>query len=323
MLVFSQPESSAAINVDEVIVISNRQPNKSSEKLTFENRVDSSGQLGYYLVNQSGENEPHITLIDSSFFVSQLTKGNNNWVLFIHGDSKTFEDAAVRGLKIQKTHNIRVIVFSWPTKEPGINGSRNFRNSRRQAEITVGHVASLFNTLKLVRKSHPDFWKEHTLSLFAHSLGNYLLELLVRENLLPQPQSIIFDNIVLNSAAVNQKNHNTWLDQFKMQNQIFVISNRHDFNLKGVRIFTSWGKQLGEIVKPAYSENAYYVDFSKSVGFRFPTGTTHTFFIGPVTEKSENIRSFYTDILHGRTPDITDEKRFQARKYNGSYNILF
>ncbi len=323
LLSFSQSELCTAINPDEVIVISNRLVTKSSNMYTFENKVDPSGKLGFYLVNQSSENELNITLVDSSFFVSQLISRSSNWVLFIHGDSKTFEDAAIRGLKIQKTHNIGVIVFSWPTKEPNINGSKNFRNSMLQAENTVAHVASLINTLKLIRESHPEFWIDHTLSLFAHSLGNYLLELLVRENLLPQPQSKIFDNIVLNAPAVNQKHHKNWLDKIKIQNQIFVISNRHDFNLKGVRIFTSAGKQLGEIVKPPFSENAYYIDFSKSVGFRFPTGTTHTFFIGSIPEKSENIRCFYTDILHGRSPDLTDEKKFQARKINGSYNIIF
>jgi len=323
ILTFAQSESCAAINFEEVIVISNRQPNKSSEKLTFENKIDPSGKLGFYLVHQSGENDLHVTLIDSSFFVSQLTSRNTNWVLFIHGDSKTFEQAAIRGLKIQKTHNISVIVFSWPTKEPDINGIKNFRNSKHHAKRTAEQVASLLNTLKLVREYHPDFWKKHTLSLFAHSLGNYLLELLVSENLLPQPQSIIFDNIILNAAAVNQKHHKNWLEKIKIQNQIFVISNRHDFNLKGVRIFTSAGKQLGEIVKPAFCENASYIDFSKSVGLRFPTGTTHTFFIGSITDKSENIRNFYTDILHGRTPELTDGEKFQARKNNGSYNILF
>ncbi len=323
ILFFFQLELFAAINPDEILVISNRQPNRSADMLTFENEVDPSGKLGFYSVNQSDENKLKVTVIDSAFLISQLTNRGSNWVLFIHGDSKSFEDAAIRGLKIQKTYNIGVIVFSWPTKEQGVNGRKNFRNSKYQAENTVVHLASLIHTMRLIRESHPDFWVNHTLTLFAHSLGNYLLELLVSENLLPQPHNIVFDHIVLNAPAVNQKHHKKWLEKIEMQRQIFVISNRHDFNLKGVRIFTSAGKQLGEIVEPPFSENAYYVDFSKSVGFRFPTGITHTYFIGSIPDKSETIHCFYSDILHGRMPDFTDGKKFQSRKSKGTYDILF
>lgn len=318
-----QVELCAAINPDEVIVISNRQPKNTDGMLSFENKVDPSEKLGFYLVKQSDENTLTTSLIDSIYFVSQLTKPGISWVVFVHGDSKTFEEAATRGLKIQQKHNIGVTVFSWPTKEPGANGRNNFRNSKRQAELTVVQLASLMHILQLSRESHPDHYTEHSLSLFAHSLGNYLLKGLVRNNLLPQPQSIIFDNIVLNAPAVNQLHHKNWLNEINLQQQLFVISNRHDFNLKGVRIFTSAGKQLGEIVKPPFSEHAYYIDFSKSVGFRFPTGTTHTYFIGSIPDKSENIRCFYTDILHGRVPDFADDKRFRARKSNGTYDILF
>jgi hypothetical protein len=97
---------------------------------------------------------------------------------------------------------------------------------------------------------------------------------------------------VVVNAAVNQKNHNLWAEQLIFQKRLCITCSRQDFNLKGVRILTKDGKQLGEKIKEPLATNAQYVNFSKAAGFRFPTGTTHIYFIGEVPDKSINVKSF-------------------------------
>jgi hypothetical protein len=126
----------------------------------------------------------------------------------------------------------------------------------------------------------------------------------------------------MNAAAVNQDFHNKWVEKLNFQQHIYITSNKQDFNLKGVRIFTKDGKQLGEKVKHPLAQNAVYINFTKAVGFRFPTGTTHTYFIGKVPEKSLNIRNFFSTILHGNSIDLNNTHHFEKRKDNLGYNII-
>ncbi|MBS4014424.1 MAG: hypothetical protein KGZ97_11835 [Bacteroidetes bacterium] len=122
---------------------------------------------------------------------------------------------------------------------------------------------------------------------------------------------------------MRQYNHKEWLEKIKCNNQIYVISNRHDFNLKGARIFTLAGKQLGEVLHKPLAPNANYINFSRSVGLRFPSYLSHTFFIGKIPQQSENIRKFYHDLMHGKSPDFDNEKSFVIRKDGLGYDIIF
>ena len=125
---------------------------------------------------------------------------------------------------------------------------------------------------------------------------------------------LLFDNVIINAAAVEQKNHTKWVEQLQFQKNIFINSNRRDFNLNGLRISTKHGKQLGQKVTHPFASNAVYFDFTKSVGFRIPTGPSHTYFIGKIPERNKNICLIYSEMLHGHMPDLADETRFTKRR---------
>ena len=119
------------------------------------------------------------------------------------------------------------------------------------------------------------------------------------------------------------RHHNEWVGKLQFQHRIYITSNVSDFNLKGVRIFTKDGKQLGEKIKPPLNATAIYVNFTKAVGFRFPTGTTHTYFLGEVPDKSMSIRLFFEDIMHGLEPDLHDARMFKTRSDGLGHDIIF
>jgi esterase/lipase superfamily enzyme len=299
----------------DIFVISNRQTDTLNAKFQFTNNVNTDPSLTFFRVNASSMDSLRLTKLDSIAFLTEiLDVKEQNWLLFIHGDSQTFEQATIRGLNIQNKYNIRVIVFCWPSKEPNVSGIKNFKNSFQNVEKSINHFYSVLNTMSGLRNSKTDFLIENKLSLLLHSLGNYYLECMVNKNMLSESPSILFDNVIINAAAVEQKNHKEWIEQLNFQKNIFIINNKQDFNLNGLRIFTKRGKQLGEKVKFPLANNAVYFNFTKSVGFRIPTGTSHTYFIGQVPERNEKIGLFYFEILHGLYPNLADETRFVNRQ---------
>lgn len=307
---------------DSIYVITNRLPD-STGTYAFLNEVNTNDELAFLKVTFKEPDSLVNTELSSTDFLNEIASIQKDWLFFVHGDSKTYEQAVMRGLDIQYLYNISLIVFSWPSKNPEINGTKNFKNSKKQLIASVDYFEQLLSFMEGFRQYNLGFQHEAKLSLFLHSLGNYYIETHVKLNKVDTLAKHIFSNTIVNAAAVNQDGHNVWLEKFNYQDQIYVISNKQDFNLKGARIFTKDGKQLGEKVELPLAKNATYINFTEAVGFRTPTGTSHTYFIGEVADESNNIRTFYHDILHGHQPDVADTLRFKKRSDKLGYDIIF
>jgi esterase/lipase superfamily enzyme len=305
-----------------IYVITNRPSEDKIGYLSFPNEIKPDRNLTFIEATYFQTDSIHSEITDSSLFVSEIIDQHKDCLLFIHGDSKTYEQAVMRGFDMKHLHDVNVIVFSWPSKEPDINGVKNFKNSKLNVTASFDHFIQLMHFMEKLSMTEPFSSGEANLSMFIHSLGNAYLEKLGTSEVIKMPSSVIFDNIILNAAAVNQKDHSQWVEKLKIQNNIYITSNKQDFNLKGVRIFTKDGKQLGEKVEHPLAKNAVYVNFSVAVGLRFPTGTTHTYFIGDVTDKSKSIRSFYRKLLHGSVPELSFENNLFKRDDGLGYDIL-
>lgn len=309
---------------DSIYVISNRQPTDSDKNgVYFENIVRTEVELDFLKVRFYQPDSIFTQRLNPDDFLKQISAFCTDWLLFVHGDSKTFNQAVMRGFDIQHLHNLPVLVFSWPTKDYNISGIKNFKNSKNNIGESKDHFNKLLNFMEVFRNNNRAFADSAKLNLLLHSLGNSFIEQFINEKMYDDFSLKIFDNVILNSAAVNQKNHKDWLEQLNIQQQIYVTCNKSDVNLKGVRLFTKAGKQLGEKVKTPLAQNANYIHFTKAVGFRLPTGTTHTFFIGEVTDESKNIAEFYNDLFHGKRIDFSESERFLLRKDGRGYEIIF
>lgn len=76
---------------------------------------------------------------------------------------------------------------------------------------SLNHFESLLTFIEEFRQSNLAFSNDKKLSLFIHSLGNSYLENLFKESRNNAYQDFIFENIVLNAAAVNQDGHYKWV----------------------------------------------------------------------------------------------------------------
>jgi hypothetical protein len=306
-----------------IYTITNRPYSLEETKYHFLNEVSHDSTLTYLKIIFYQPDSLYIKKISRETILYEITEKREDWLLFVHGDSKTFEQAVMRGYDIQHLHNINIIVFSWPTKDPEVNGIKNFKNSKQNVLKSLNHFERLLTFMEEFRKANSAFSNDKKLSIFVHSLGNSYIENLVNQNRDTAYQDFIFDNIVLNAAAVNQEGHGNWVENLNFQKNIYITSNRKDFNLKGVRIFTKDRKQLGELVKAPTAQNADYIQFTEAVGFRTPTGTTHTYFIGEVTDESNNIKLFYKELFHGKKIDLLDINKFIEREDGVGYDIIY
>ncbi|PLX04612.1 MAG: hypothetical protein C0595_02630 [Marinilabiliales bacterium] len=306
---------------DSIYLITNREKFTENNVLKFNNSVKEGEEFNYLKATFIKPDSLKMEVLDSSVFIKQISSINNDYLLFIHGDSKTFEQSIMRGLDIQHLYNAMVIVFNWPAKDVNMNGIKNFKNSKKNTIKSDIHFVQLMEFMESFRETN-EYFPDRKLSLLFHSLGNSLIMNYSLCDTCLRFNSIIFDNIILNSAAVNQFEHKYWVEKLDFQERIFIISNRSDFNLKGVRIFTKEGKQLGEKIKSPFAENAEYLNFSKAVGLRTPTGTTHTFFIGEIPDINKDIYNIYYRLFHGKELDFSDSEVFKKRKDGHGYNIV-
>ncbi len=294
----------------------------SDDYLKLQNYIDFNNPLKIFEYNHTIDSI-YCNKIKSFDDCKALSESKNDWLVVVHGDSKTFSAAAIRGLQIQNLHHVNVLVFSWPSKTEIGNGLKNFNNSKMNVEAGGVKFKELLLMIQAYKRNQQWPEKPYHLSLFLHSLGNYYLERLVKDSLLADLDSDLFDNLIINAAAVNQEAHASWVDSLHIQKRIYITSNRSDVNLNGVRLFTKSGKQLGERLKLPLSSGATYINFTKAIGFTMPTGNSHTYFIGKMTNESGNIKDFYTDVFHGRAVNLSDSTKYIRRNDGLGYNILF
>lgn len=305
-------------------IVTNRikAPEKENDAL-FGSTLDPEGRLRYTKAcHCPGGRWIYQIRPDFTALLSDMP-GNRDIVINVHGDHKTFDEAAERGWQISDEYNVSVLLFTWPSELPDATGARNFKNSKSNVRTSA---PDFYRFLKLVEKSKEQksspLHNNH-ITLFHHSLGNYFLQRLVEDpDIELDLDRHLIDNLVLNAAAVNAKNHIAWLEKLNFQKRLFVISNKKDFNLNGVRIFTSDGRQLGERLDLPLAGTAVYINFSGAVGFKIPTGLSHTYFIGEVPEEVPNIRKFYRSLFHGEGIDVSNPTMFRINIEGLGYDLL-
>ncbi len=322
LFIFQLPAQDSLVN-GKLIMVTNRVGDPLDTSYHEQkNKIMPAGTYRFLVYNK----EPDTTCCTKITGLTDLQKMlelENDWVIYIHGYGRTFEEAAQRGLLIQDTYDVNLIVFSWPTSLNNKKGTKNLTHSMN----TIEKSAETFeNFLKEIQryKSENNWPKQNKkLTLFLHSMGNYFIKYSIENKLFTDLNNDLFENVILNAAAVNQIAHPQWLNKLKIQNHIFVHSNTHDFILKGLRIFTKSGKQLGEKVELPVSSNANYVNFTNAIGMTIPHYDSHNYFVGKSVKESQNLHNYFYNLLHGKTVNFTNNKKFTKRDDGLGYDIIY
>jgi hypothetical protein len=219
-------------------------------------------------------------------------------LLFVHGHGKSMPSVLTRASRIRDKYGVTVVVFDWPSMNMNFNTSLS--RVRRCGE-------NFYNLLLQFDRYREQMQVGQSLTLMLHSLGNYFITHLVvngNNQYLDRP---IFDNIIMNSAAVRSREHGKVLSQIRFTRRLYVVINRNDRVLRGAQLLTS-GRMLGnEVMKPLAS-GAVYVDFT------CVAGTEHTYFTGynDFEYSQPAIGYFFDEAIHGRKVDFRDRTLFTA-----------
>jgi hypothetical protein len=309
-------ENNASPCDTSMVIITNRKYdplNKGKEFLS--NQIDPDGKLTY-LIASCNNNQWTCSVRENFEEAMKSTKISNDFLFFVNGAGQTFPDLLDKCIRIDRLYDVNIIAFDWPSKEPGYSRIRTFYNAKKKARQSVFDFSETLLLLQNYKAGNKNLNKDIHFTLFMHSLGNHILEKFIESPLSNSLRANLFDNVLLNAAAVKQKNHRNWVEKMNFQNRIFITSNKKDYVLNGARLIT-FRRQLGERVKKPLAKNANYINFRNLVYLK------HNYFIElPLLSSKPSLHYFYNTIFHGGSLKFEEGSRFKKRKDGLGYDIL-
>ncbi|RPD40401.1 alpha/beta hydrolase [Chitinophaga barathri] len=190
-------------------------------------------------------------------------------VVYAEGMGKIFTSNVERAQLMSSQYNVNVVMFDYASINTTYKPSKNFKFARNNASLSAGQYLSLLHEFRDAKQRGEEWISGVKLSTFYHSMGNIILEQMMRHHDISSINGEPFvDNLVINAACVPSRGHAEWVEQIKFAKQVYVHYNRRDLQLKGAH-FLTMRKQLGEKSgKKMRAENAVYINFHDMVGWQ-------------------------------------------------------
>ncbi|MEM7612573.1 MAG: alpha/beta hydrolase [Pseudomonadota bacterium] len=250
-----------------------------------------------------------------------------NIVIYVHGYNNDMDDVLRSAQAIAETHGVIVVPFSWPANGGGaVSGTLSYKADKRDARASVGAFDRMLmksvEYLNLISegrrrrlwleasKRHKHNQQERdalyaklldrecpfTVNLMLHSMGNYLYKQLLKSTA-SEATTLLFDNVILAAADVNNADHAAWLDRIRCRKRVYVAINENDFALRASRAKAGEAQlaRLGHVTYGLHAEKAVYVDFTDAKA----VGSSHGYFIGEPVQRNTAVKHFFRDALNG------------------------
>jgi len=326
----------------KLLLITNRRKNKTSkypEKYYIEEpRLEGAGTTEMAMLNrkkkdysiepiadtESGEanREKRISTIES--FLLDCIKDEYDCVFYIHGYGKTFVQSIEQAVEIRNRYsNASVITFSWPAKEKevlAVHIRERYEEIQEIAKASIDALKEMFSDLGQAVKRLPAN-KTISINLIIHSLGNYMLEHLIRRE--PNLDLKMFDNIIHNQADVDISTHVQWIEKVIPKKKVYITANKHDSVLLISQMIhqEDMDDRLGDSIHIHYAEkdraeNAIYVDFTIAKDVMYH----HQLFGLNAVDDNNYIRSFFERVFSGK--DGVKGESFEWSKEFKCYEML-
>ena len=180
-----------------IVVVSNRY--KTEDKLRFMSEERGDGALLYFFV-YAYQGQWHILKKNNLQAAIELVPNKNkDWVVYTEGMGKIFTSELNRGMMMSSQYDVNVIMLDYPSITTTKNNLGNYLFSIKNARYAYhDHVPVLEQIKRMKSEGQLGNGK---LSLFFHSMGNYLLRQTVKNKALHKiNDSKWADNIKLNSS---------------------------------------------------------------------------------------------------------------------------
>lgn len=294
---------------DKFLVVTNRPYTPDDPKgRVFPNEVSEFRKVGYFVAACDGE-KWMLYPVDDFLSGMEAVDNGRDILLFVHGHGKEFPSVLTRGHQIADKYDLSMIIFDWPSYNSNFN--KSLSRVRRCGE-------NYYNLLLQLQKYRSAKLGENQgISMLLHSLGNYFLTHLVVNGNNQYLDGKIFDNIILNSAAVRSKEHGDILSQIAIQDNMYVIFNNNDKVLRGAHLLTA-GKMLGNEPLEPLGIGCRYIDFTPIVG------TEHTYFAGyhPFEFEIPAFDLVFDTAFHGRQINLSDPEVFTRKESQAIWTVI-
>lgn len=300
-------DNTASIDTS-IVVVTNR--SKLDDKLRFMSEETGDGKLIYLYVYAHNSQWHVLETEDLEEALSYIPDINRNWVVYTEGMGKIFPSELNRGMRMTSQYKVNVLMLDYPsiTTTKGSLGNYYFAISHARS-CYKDHQPVLVNIKELKETGKLGTGR---LSLFFHSMGNYLLKEIIEHDMLtPLNNSKWVDNVILNSACVDADDHSDWLRYVFFAERIYIHYNTQDMVLKGASI-AAFERQLGK--GPGYPlvANATYFNFNNVVG------RGHSYFVDLKGRKpvAPDVKTHYSEVLNGGQPNLNNPYLYRQSKHS-------
>lgn len=226
-------------------------------------------------------------------FISQLS--DNDILIFIHGYSTSFKDAAIRCAQLAHDTNFKgeAVFFSWPSS----GKLKNYAKDKERAEENFTLLAQFLEKIRNQTKKD--------IHIVAHSMGTYILVNSLTKlnnkfnNLKP------FNQIILAAPDINQSEYDIKFHEYNLKNKverITLYSSVNDHVLDFSQIVNYFIEGTGEARLGDSQKEFFVIDGMDTIDTRqeiSPQFFGHSFYA--------NYRSLVSDIYlllnYGTDPD--------------------
>lgn len=228
----------------------------------------------------------YVRVLNSLNEAAPYLPSDRNFLVYVDGHGKNFTQTMERGFEITTRFDINMVVFDWPT---------DYMALRKTAGNAQEVAANFVSAMQAMDHFRNEYYASSQVSAIFHSMGNHILKNITHPQLLHKMPGQLFSNIIVNAAAVRQRNHDKWLEKIQLQERIYVTMNDEDRPLHGAMLLRM-ARQLGLGINGNKADNAAYVDFSDVVS------TEHNLFLGKTVAEQENqyIYRFYNQAFNGK-----------------------
>jgi hypothetical protein len=280
-----------------IVFVTTRTVKIENGQHSFGNTIAKDGHLRFYNIYFKGS---ELKIAPRHSLAEALNNANisTDFMVYTEGHGKMFSDNLERGINTTRLYSINVIMFDWPSKVPGYRLQKNFYNSIHNSKS----VAKQFNELLLQLgdyKNNEGKEKMQHLSMFFHSMGNYVLLSTLKKFGSQNYNNDLVDNIIFNAPCVPSRGHDKLFEQLDFQKNIYVMYNKKDPALKGATILL--GKFLLGTRPIRFAKNAHYFNLKPVAR------VSHNCFLRQsiLTSRPE-VHDLYTDLFHSRPLNLSD-----------------
>jgi esterase/lipase superfamily enzyme len=149
-----------------------------------------------------------------------------NILFYVHGRKRNVIDEINKIPKIESAYNVKVIMLHWDSYDTLV--SRPTAN----AEKTADSLHDAFEAIRLFRLDNPEFFEKQKINLLCHSMGNLVLKYTVEKYYKEDTnQDKLFTNYIGVGADVPMNTHASWLENFHLAGQNYIMMNNRDIVL--------------------------------------------------------------------------------------------